>query len=186
MQINWYHQTYKTGEWDGFNEPGIETFLDEPLVQLARETTQNAIDARRDVNCPVKIVFRANSFATDSIPNFNAYSNIINSCAESAIDESKKARTFFKNAQTLINNKNITILTIEDYNTTGIKGPCENPAPYYAFMKARGLSRKENDVASGSYGIGKFAPYATSGLRTVFVSTIYQNENNEYVCLRKP
>ena len=183
MQIGWYHQKYQTGEWDGFNDPGIETFRDEPLVQLARETIQNALDAKGGSNCPVKIVFQNNSIVTESIPCFDEYTNIIRSCAELAKDESKKAVAFFNNALTLLRNEKISILTIEDNNTTGIKGPCESPAPYYAFMKARGLSRKENEIASGSYGIGKFAPYAVSGLRTVFVSTIYQNSNKEHVQL---
>ena len=37
-------------------------------------------------------------------------------------------------------------------------GPCNNGTKYYAFMKAKGQSRKDSETASGSYGIGKFAP----------------------------
>jgi hypothetical protein len=45
-------------------------------------------------------------------------------------------------------------------------------------MKATGLSKKEmheDDTGLGSYGIGKFAPFAVSQLRTVFVSTVYRD-----------
>jgi hypothetical protein len=44
-------------------------------------------------------------------------------------------------------------------------------------MKATGLSKKEmydDDTGLGSYGIGKFAPFAVSQLRTIFVSTVYR------------
>ena len=59
--------------------------------------------------------------------------------------------------------------------TQGIKGPVKNGTPYYAFMKAKGQSKKQTDTAGGSFGIGKFAPYAVSALRTVFVSTIFKS-----------
>ena len=39
-------------------------------------------------------------------------------------------------------------------------------------MKATGQSRKA-ETSSGSYGIGKFAPYTVSALRTVFLSTVW-------------
>lgn len=43
-------------------------------------------------------------------------------------------------------------------------------------MKAKGQSKKSDDTATGSFGIGKFAPYAVSKLRTIFVSTVYEDE----------
>ncbi len=69
----------------------------------------------------------------------------------------------------------ISILEISDYNTSGIEGPCKLEKPYFAFMKASGQSRKSSETAAGSYGIGKYAPYAISKLRTIFVSTTYKN-----------
>jgi hypothetical protein len=77
----------------------------------------------------------------------------------------------------------ISVLTISDHNTRGMKGPAENGSPFYAFMKAKGQSRKGNDTATGSYGIGKFAPYAVSKLRTIFISTIYQEEDGNFIQL---
>jgi hypothetical protein len=54
-------------------------------------------------------------------------------------------------------------------------GPSHNGTAFYAFMKAKGQSKKASDTATGSFGIGKFAPYAVSRLRTVFVSTVYKD-----------
>jgi hypothetical protein len=45
-------------------------------------------------------------------------------------------------------------------------------------LKATGQSQKPG-TSTGSYGIGKFAPFAVSELRTVFVSTVWENEAGE-------
>lgn len=176
MSTGWYHQTYQTGEWDGFNDSGIETFREDPLLNLARETIQNAIDARLVSNSPITVAFGINHIKTDTIPDFEQFAETIRQCAdEKSNKDNEKANSFFENAISLINKDKLTVLTIIDSNTIGIKGPCENETAYHAFMKAKGLSHKESEVASGSYGIGKLAPYAVSELRTVFVSTAYEN-----------
>jgi hypothetical protein len=61
-----------------------------------------------------------------------------------------------------------------------MKGPSKNGTPFYAFVKAKGQSQKNEVTASGSYGIGKFAPYVVSDLHTVFVSTIYEDDDGTY------
>lgn len=179
MKIGWHHQTYQTGEWDGFNDSGIETFRDDPLLHLARETIQNAVDARLSNKKPISVSFNIHTIETKTIPGFNELHNAVKACAlEPNNKDNQKASNFFENALALLAKDKMTILTIEDSNTTGIKGPCENQTAYHAFMKAKGLSHKESEVASGSYGIGKLAPYAVSELRTVFVSTIYKDGDN--------
>ena len=179
MNTGWYHQTYQTGEWDGFNDSGIETFREEPLLNLARETIQNAIDARLSNNAPVTVYFGIEHVKPDTIPDFEQFIKTLRQCAkEKNNKENEKANGFFNNAISLINKDKLTVLTIIDSNTTGIKGPCDSETAYHAFMKAKGLSYKESNVASGSYGIGKLAPYAVSELRTVFVSTVYEDNGN--------
>ena len=182
MNIGWYHQVYKTGEWDGFNEAGIETFRNDPLLHLARETIQNSIDARLSNDTPIIVSFRAKNVATKSIPDYDEFYNTVKSCAnEKNNKEDEKSADFFDNAKVLLSRENLTVLMVEDCNTTGIRGPCENGTAYHAFMKAKGVSRKESGVAAGSYGIGKLAPYAVSELRTVFVSTIYEEKGKDLV-----
>lgn len=50
-------------------------------------------------------------------------------------------------------------------------------------MKAKGQSRKGNTTATGSYGIGKFAPYSVSKIRTIFISTVYQDDSGAFIQL---
>src|SRR5207302_11290969 len=88
-------------------------------------------------------------------------------------DESEKAKIFFDRAVELINQPRIHVLQIADFNTTGVSGPCENGTPYYALMKATGQSKKIGDNSIGTFGIGKYAPFVVSELRTVFISTVW-------------
>ena len=100
-----------------------------------------------------------------------------------ASKEGIKAEAFFKGAEEELKKKEVSVLEISDFNTLGMRGPSENGTPFYAFMKAKGQSVKDSKTAGGSYGIGKFAPYAVSKLRTVFVSSISKNSHGEHTQL---
>ena len=45
-KIGWYHPIDESDQWDGFHDSGIEHFRGRPIMHLAREAIQNAIDAR--------------------------------------------------------------------------------------------------------------------------------------------
>lgn len=179
--IGWVHPVDDSDQWDGFNDAGLAHFTGDPVRHLAREVIQNAYDARDEGIVNVKI--RSYEIDADTIPNLPDLIRNLEACYVSAKSESTKAEIFFENALSTINKKKVSVLEISDYNTHGMKGPSTNGTPYYAFMKAKGQSRKANDSASGSYGIGKFAPYAVSNVRTIFVSTIYQEDSGEFVQL---
>ncbi len=173
--VGWLHPVDGSDQWDGFNDPGIETYAGNPIRNLAREVTQNALDAKE--NNPVIVRIRLHNISTDTIPDLDEMKINFSACFEASKKESTKAKVFFKNAKVELSNDKIFVLEISDYNTHGMTGPCENGTPYYAFMKAKGQSRKDSDTATGSYGIGKFAPYATSKIRTIFVSTVFTDES---------
>lgn len=177
VAIGWHHPIDDSDQWDGFNEPGIEHFAGNPVRHLAREVHQNACDALEDGAGAVIVKIRSIEVPTQEIPNIEELKTNIISCAEAAKNESRKSQIFFKNALEELNKNKITVLEISDYNTRGMKGPSTNGTAFYAFMKAKGQSRKESEDAGGSYGIGKFAPYAVSKIRTIFISTIYQDED---------
>lgn len=178
--IDWNHPVDEAGQWDGFNDPGIEHFMGLRLKNLAREIVQNSLDAHDpSISNPVKVVFNEIEIPTDQIPNLDTFRNNIDLCLQSAIHEGAKAQEFFNGASKILRAPRVKALVISDYNTTGIAGPCLNNNPYFAFMKAKGQSKKKNESASGSFGIGKFAPYAVSGLRTVFVSTVFRDSENK-------
>ena len=180
-KIGWNHPIDESDQWDGFNEPGLEHFTGSPVQSLAREVHQNSLDAAEGDMVEVRINLR--QLKVSDIPNLDELRDNFQLCYEASKSESKKAENFFKNATRILSEEKISVLEIADYNTRGMVGPAENGSPFYAFMKAKGQSRKGSDTATGSYGIGKFAPYAVSKLRTIFVSTIYSDKKGECVQL---
>jgi uncharacterized membrane protein YgcG len=181
--VGWHHPVDDSDQWDGFNEPGIEHFRGNPIVHLAREVNQNASDATEGDAGVVTVKISHREVSVDDIPNVDELRVNLTSCYEASEKEGKKATIFFESALAELKKKKISILEISDYNTRGMKGPSENGSPFYAFMKAKGQSRKESEDAGGSYGIGKFAPYAVSKIRTIFISTVYQDDKKQYVQL---
>lgn len=177
--LRWEFPVDDADQWEGFNNPGIEHFRGNPFGSLAREIIQNSLDAPS--GSPVSVAFELKEIATDEIPHVDQLKDAIQRCAKAEANDSKKAKDFFATAQKLLKSKHLGVLQIRESNTTGIRGPCRNGTPYFAFMKATGISKKEmhdDDTGLGSYGIGKFAPFAVSQLRTVFVSTVYQEGKN--------
>ena len=179
--IGWIHPVDKSDQWDGFNDSGLAHFSGDPIRHLAREVIQNAYDAKGAGIVEVRI--RRCEVETSSIPNLDELIQNVKCCYESSKSEGKKAKIFFENAKAELKKKKVSVLEISDYHTLGMKGPSTNGTPFYAFMKAKGQSRKVSDSASGSYGIGKFAPYVVSNIRTIFISTVYQGEDGKYVQL---
>jgi len=182
--IGWVHPIDESDQWDGFNEPGIEHFSGSPIRHLAREVVQNSLDSHDESsNLPVRVVINEASIKTSEIPGIEELKITLSLCLKSAENESAKAKQFFENTIKDLEKSRVKVLEISDYNTKGMSGPVKNGTPYYAFMKAKGQSKKSSETATGSFGIGKFAPYAVSRLRTVFVSTVFQEREavfNQY------
>ncbi len=168
-----------SGQWDGFNVPGIEHFSGNPFEHLGREVPQNTIDAISSPAEPARINVKLLKIATSDIPDVVELRAAVQRCFKAADSESEKAKAFFSNALKVLDDRKVTVLQISDYNTTGMAGPCENGKPFFAMMKATGQSKK-SDAATGSFGIGKFAPFTVSALRTVFVTTVWKDEGGKY------
>jgi hypothetical protein len=145
------------------------------LLQVNIYRARNAAD-----DGEVEVRFRLKEVETASVPNLAQLKETMKFCLNASEEEGEKAKVFFKNAKKMLEQKHLPVLEVSEQNTTGIKGPPINGTPFYAFMKATGQSKKESETATGSYGIGKFAPYAVSDLRTVFVSTVYKDEDGEW------
>jgi hypothetical protein len=173
--IGWEFPIDEADQWEGFNHPGIEHFRSNPFGSLAREIIQNSLDAASGTL--VEVAFELKEVPAKEIPGLDQLTRALNQCSKAEATENKKAKEFFATAQRILKSKSIPVLTIRESKTTGVRGPCKKGTAYFAFMKATGLSKKElneGDTGLGSYGIGKFAPFAVSQLRTVFVSTVYQ------------
>jgi len=177
--IGWHHPIDQSDQWDGFNEPGIEHFAGSPVMHLAREVNQNSFDSALD-GSTVKVSMKLIQVETSSIPHLDELRKTMELCKDASQKESPKAVQFFDTAIHELGKSKISVLEISDYQTRGMRGPASNGTPYFAFMKAKGQSRKESETATGSFGIGKFAPYAVSKLRTVFVSTVYEDTEGQF------
>jgi hypothetical protein len=173
--IGWEFPIDNADQWRGFNDAGIEHFRGSLSGSLAREIIQNSLDAARAR--PVVVSFKHREVLVNDIPGLADLKSALLQCLEDAkAVEGKKAVDFFKNAHKAVSGKNIAVLSISEKNTKGMRGPCKNGTPYFAYVKASGQSKKGDGLADtdlGSYGIGKFAPFTVSDLRTIFLSTVF-------------
>lgn len=159
---------------DGLNDAGIETFSTSSESSNIREVIQNALDSISleavQAEKPVIVEFDDFYIKSDDFPGKNQFLQILEKCIESSKNNSQVV-DYFEQAIKYFD-KNLKILRISDFNTTGLVG-AENDArdkAWHSLIKSRGHSNKNMD-SGGSFGIGKSAPFTCSGLRTVFYSS---------------
>lgn len=193
--MEWNFPSNNHGEVKGISDSGVETFQGTPLKSLAREICQNSLDAAIK-NQTVQIEFKGYSIPRSSFPDADGLVNAFRASSDFwKIQKSRTTTDFFDRALMMINSSDIPFLRISDFNTTGLKGSrVEYNSPWSNLTKSSGASDKAG-TAGGSFGIGKFAPFACSEFRTVFYSTLddefvtasqgisritsYKNSNNE-------
>ena len=171
--VGWKFPPTNGGREDGFIDPGIAHFGGAPVSSLARETLQNSLDASLPNELPVHVSFeliylRPEDFGRDELAE----------ALQACISENQHDRTVtaaLKDAHDSIDSNSIPCLRISDRNTTGLRGN-----QWHALVKMQGVSHKPGlEGAGGAFGIGKYAPFAVSELRTVFYWTCYQENEIE-------
>lgn len=172
--INWGSPVDNAGQWQGFNDSGVMGFNGSQYKSVSREMTQNVNDARRGEE-PAHIEFASLDVPASDFPDIDVFTDILGRCA-AVTTEGPKAEAFFANAIVKIARPTIPVLQVSDFNTLGLQGPSRLGMPAHTFLKAKGTSSKPNDVASGSFGIGKNAPFTLSEYRAVLVSTVYHDQ----------
>ncbi|CAD2072287.1 hypothetical protein [Phocicoccus pinnipedialis] len=160
---------------ESINDPGIETFKDHPLNSLAREICQNSLDAREDFNKPVTVTFDRFSIESKDFPGIEKFREN-HEYAEQTWRDNSQALEYIEKAKKVLNAPRINFLKISDYNTKGLLGADTDKlgSPWSTLVKEVGSSNK-SDTSGGSFGIGKFAPFANSDIRTVFYATCIPN-----------
>jgi hypothetical protein len=177
---NWIFPLTNGGKEDGFNDPGVNTFVGDYEKYVAREAIQNVLDAKREDAENVRIRFDLKKIDAGSVPGHDELVRIIASC-RAYYEDDKKATDFFDHATDLLNKKQMPVLSIRDYNTTGLSGTDEDRGSnWYSMVRSVGSSHKAND-AGGSFGIGKNAPFAASALRTVCYSTKLEDGSAAFI-----
>ncbi len=177
MKIDWAFQRNEDGSSQGWNDPSIAEFKSNRLESLTRETIQNSLDAALDEETPVIVEFEESYVPASEIPNLDTLREIIKLCEKETKLQNPDMIKELPVARDTANRQKIPVLSVSDYNTRGMKGPCTPGEPFYQYLKAVGQSGGATNRA-GSHGLGKAAPLACSDLRTIFVSTVWEDENN--------
>lgn len=156
----------------GISDSGIETFKGRIEQSLAREICQNSLDAA-DLGKRVRIEFELHEELPTKFPDINEFKSALNKAKKAWLDQKDtKTKDFLNSAMRTLDSSKLKILRISDFNTTGLTGSDDiYNSNWSNLIKASGSSDKSS-TAGGSFGIGKFATFAASALRTVFYSTI--------------
>lgn len=176
MKIDWKFQPNEDGTSQGWNDSTIAQFKANRLESLTRETIQNSLDARLDPSKPVVVEFKEQSRKVDEVPNVSTLRTILDLCEKERETQNPDMIRELSLAIKSLSQPKISVLTIADYNTTGMEGPCEPGYPFYNYVKAVGQSGGST-ARAGSHGLGKGAPLACSTLRSIIVSTKWKGKN---------
>lgn len=178
----WHFAKQLGGREDGPNDPMQDNFKKTPYASLIRESIQNSLDVPLDDNQPVRMEFCISRIRANEYANFFELKKHIQGCINH-YSENDDAKTTYQPMIDYINSLgqfgNLYYIKVSDYNTRGmnyVKG--DTTQPFYAFVRAAGVSSKSDATAGGSFGFGKAAYFYISPLRTIFVST--QTEDNRH------
>lgn len=186
--LKWFFDQ-ETGEDDGPNDPIHEKFKGNAYYSIVRESIQNSMDAVDDEEKPVEVEysFFEMSRLEGEFPNLFRIEDHIEG-GKHYYSKNPQAQRLFDEMLEYLNGKyegkkktRIDCLKISDYNTKGMNfeedEDSENytDSPFYAFLRAKGVSPKGDSGAGGSFGFGKGAYFGLSPIRTVVVSTLTKN-----------
>ena len=181
-RICWDFPLLGTASLSGSNNAAITMFKGTGIMDgLAREVCQNSLDAR-DSDLPeteaVRVQFKLTYLERNKFSVFEDYRKALDGAVAYWSNNplyTDKIRDFLANAKKAIDTEHIPVLTMSDYNTTGLNGvnAKENQRSYWNLLvNTEGISIKQNESSAGSYGIGKNAPFAYSALNMVFYNTL--------------
>ena len=175
MTIGLKFDQSSSGQLEGINDAGIETFAGDHLGSLAREQGQNSLDAKSPgASGPVEVEYKLLEIDTGDLPG-GAELLVAVKSAEGFWSEPgrshEKTLQILGKAKTLLKSPTVPILRISDTNTTGLRGSnLQLKGDWFALTKASGVSLKDKGKG-GSFGIGKNVFWLNSRLRTVYFST---------------
>lgn len=175
MNIGWDFPSNNNGRIDGLNDSGIHHFTEAPIVSMTREVLQDSLDAAITTSSPVIVKFELHKLPQSSLPQIEELKMIFQRAKETW-SSNRDTEQFFEDGLTVLNQEYIPVLAIRDFNTTGLENVDEKiNGSFASLVKSVGVTFKDAS-ASGSFGIGKHAPFAASSIRTMFYGT-YNRQN---------
>lgn len=185
-ETKWFFPTTQGGEESGLNDPGIEFFR--KSGSLARETIQNSGDARAEYNRPVTVTFELLQLPVEQVPGAARLREVLGNCRDYMLKPCKterqkdeNGRKWFEKALQLLSGTHLPVLRIRDENTAGLEGgETDEDKAWFRLIKKQG-SASMHGAGGGTFGIGQRAPFAFSGLRTVFYSTLTRDGSHAFI-----
>ena len=77
QEMGWKFEESLSGDVEGLNDGGIETFKDDHLLSLAKESAQNSLDARHDLARPVILEFNTFYIDPKDFPDIESFKEIV-------------------------------------------------------------------------------------------------------------
>lgn len=180
--VCWNFPLLGTGSLSGSNDAAITMFKGSGIMDgLAREVCQNSLDARDETapaDEPVKVQFKLFELERDRFSMFEEFRQALKGAYgywNNSPVKTQKIIDFLDTVSKHLGMEKIPVLIMSDYNTIGLNGvkPALGETSYWELLvNTEGISIKQNQNSAGSFGIGKNAPFAYSGLSTVFYNTL--------------
>lgn len=174
-KYKWCFGPLGTGDKVGVNNAGIGIFKKQPYKGLAKEILQNVIDAKNpDIKEPAKARFEIIRIKRSEIPGADRLSDVIKRCYDYYHDgdDGIKMGILKKAAEDYLDEEvEIPVLKISDYNTIGLTGVYEEKGSNWTGLVREISATNKGNGQSGSFGVGKFAPFNFSSIRTIVYST---------------
>lgn len=168
----------------GPNDPLHITFKGNPYYSIVREAIQNSLDAVDNIAKPVLVSFQYFDLNRQEYPEFFKIEEHIKQSLK-YYETNGDAKRLFGDMLKYLNGTEegkkklkLSCLKISDSNTKGMYFDNGTTSPFYAFLRASGVSAK-NQGAGGSFGFGKGAYFALSPIKTLIVSS-KDNEGKVY------
>lgn len=169
MNTGWDFPSNNNGRIDGLNDSGIHHFTEAPIVSMTREVLQDSLDAAA-LNQPVIVKFELHQLPQEALPRVDELKQILQRGKDTWISHGDASK-FFENGLQVLQKQTIPVLAIRDFNTTGLENVDQKiNGSFASLVKSVGVTFKDAS-ASGSFGIGKHAPFAASSIRTMFYGT---------------
>jgi hypothetical protein len=157
----------------GPNNAAIEHFSATPYPSLIRESIQNSLDVVLDKNQPVRMQFKFGQLKAKTYTGFYKLREHINGALKLYGDKAEKEyRPMLEQFEQTYNFQDaLFFIKVSDFNTQGMDY-VPNNSPFHAFIRAIGLTVKNEESSGGSFGFGKSAYFLMSPIHTVLVSTM--------------